>query len=207
MMSKIRKNSINISGTLSNSPVIVNQNQDGKQSMANAHIEYEADDSTVRVFSQKSAKKKSGLFTLTAAMTILGFFADLFGVLSYFGIQKGMSIFALAPIVILVGWITKKDCWLVSLKDNGTAQFNDGIWYKKQSDGNFVSFTMKAKCIYPKCDGLVHIETAPPRERPNHSLVGICSVGGFRHTYTVDYNGVGYPREFDWRPLEQEKKT
>lgn len=29
------------------------------------------------------------------------------------------------------------------------------------------------------------------------------NVGGHRHTYTVDYDGIGYPKEFDWRPREQ----
>ncbi|MDR2880593.1 MAG: hypothetical protein LBV29_01655 [Azoarcus sp.] len=206
-MNDDRTNTVDISGMLTNSPVIVNQNQDGMQSIADTHIEYAIDESTVRVFPQKPAEKMNGIFVVTVVIASLSVFADMLGVLSYIGIQKGMAILLLGPICLLMALITKKDRWLVSLQADGSAQFSDGLWYEKLPDGNFMSYVKRAKCVYPKCNGLVRIVPAPPRERYNHSLVGKCSVGGIRHTYTVDYNGIGYPREFDWRPLEQEKKA
>jgi len=206
-VSNDRNNIVDISGTLTNSPVTLNQNQDGIQSITNKHVEYVIDEGTVRVFPQKPAEKMNALFIVVVAISSLGLLADILGILSYIGIQKGTAVLMLGPICLLVALITKNDRWLVSLPANGTAHFKDGLCYEKLSDGNFISYIKRAKCTYPKCDGLVHIVPAPPRERPNHSLVGKCSVGGVRHTYTVDYNGIGYPREFDWRPLEPEKKA
>lgn len=206
-MNNNETNVVNIPGTLINSPVFVEQNQNGTQLVAEKHIEYEIDESTVRFFPQQPIERMNWIFILTFTVTTLGVLADLLGVLSYLGVSKGMGILALAPACLVVALITKKNRWLVSLQADGAARFADGLWYQKLPDGNFVSYAKEAKCIYPKCNGLVHVVPAPPREQPNHSLVGMCSVGGVRHTYTVDYNGIGFLHEFDWRPLEQEKKT
>lgn len=197
---------VEISGVLTNSPVNINQNQDGSQSITNTHIEYVIDEDTVHVFPQRRARKMRAVFVITIFVSILGIVADILGVLSYVGIQNRTVIVVLLSICLFVMLIAKKDLWLTSLKVDGSANFKDGLWYEKRSDGNFMSYIKKAKCIYPKCDGLVQIIPAPPRERPNHSVVGKCSIGGIRHTYTVDYNGIGYPHEFDWRPLDKKQK-
>jgi hypothetical protein len=107
---------------------------------------------------------------------------------------------------MILALITGKNNWLGLLQVDGDAQFKNGFWYRKLSDGNFISYEKRAKCIYPKCDGWVYIESAPAREKNNHILVGKCSVGGIRHAYTVDYNDIGYPHEFDWGPLEKKSK-
>jgi hypothetical protein len=70
-----------------------------------------------------------------------------------------------------------------------------------------MSYIKRAKCIYPKCDGFVFVVPAPPREKHNHLVVGKCSVGGIRHTYTFDFNGIGYPQQFDWSPPDEVKKA
>ena len=206
-MSGDKINIVDISGTLTNSPVTVNQNQNDAQTITNRYIEYVIDDATVRVFPQKPAEKMNAIFLGTIAISGLGILADILGVLSYVGIQKGMALLVLAPCCLLVALITKNDRWLMGLQANDMAHFKDSLWYEKLPDGNFLSYVKRSKCIYPKCNGLVQIVPAPPRERPNHSLVGKCSVGGVRHTYTVDYNGIGYPHEFDWCAIEQEKKA
>jgi hypothetical protein len=206
-MNSDRTNIVNIPGTLTNSSVIVHQNQDGTQSIPDTHIEYVIDEPTVHIFSQKPVEKMNGIFIITNIIAGLGIFADILGVFSYVGIQKGVAILVLAPMCLLMALITKKDRFLASLQADGSAQFSDGLWYEKLLDGNFMSYVKRAKCIYPKCNGLVYIVPAPPRERHNHSLVGKCSIGGIHHTYTVDYNGIGYPHEFDWRPPEEEKKA
>lgn len=208
-VSNDRANIVDISGTLTSSTVTVNQNQDGVQWITNKHIEYVIDEETAQVFPQEPAEKMNALFLNVGAITVIGFFADVFEIFSYIGIEieQGIVFSVFGLLWLLVVWITKNDRWLVSLPTDGTAQFKDGLWYGKLSNGNFISYTRRAKCIYPKCDGFVHIVPAPPRERPNHTIVGKCSLGGNRHTYTVDYNGIGYPREFDWKPLEPEKQA
>jgi DNA polymerase III sliding clamp (beta) subunit (PCNA family) len=55
-VSNDRNNIVDISGTLTNSPVTLNQNQDGIQSITNKHVEYVIDEGTVRVFPQKLLK-------------------------------------------------------------------------------------------------------------------------------------------------------
>lgn len=200
-------NIFDISGTVTNSSVTVNQNQGGNQSITAPHIEYVIDDATIHDFPSDWHDKKNAFFLGTAAITVLGSLADILGVLSYFGIEKGMAMFVLVPFSLIVMFITQNDRWLAALKADGTAQFKNGLWYERRPDGNFQSYTKKAKCLYPKCNGFVYLVTAPPREEPNHKVIGVCSVGGLRHTYSRDFNGIGYPQEFDWRPIEQEKRT
>jgi len=117
-----------------------------------------------------------------------------------------MILFVVVPVCIIVAIYSFKDQWLLKLKTAVPVRYeDDGFWYEKRHDGKFQSYIKKAKCNYPKCNGTVHIVPAPPREKHNHILVGKCSVGGIRHTYTVDANFIGLSREFDWRPPEKEK--
>ena len=198
-----RNNAVDISGMVINSPVTVNQNQDGAQGIAEKHIEYVIDESSARVFPREPVDKMNMVFYVTVGVSGLGILADMLGVLAQLGFHNGMSLLVLVPVSLIVALITKHDRWLASL-DGDKAHFKEGLWYEKLPDSNFISYVKRAKCIYPKCEGLVHIVPAPPRERPNHSLVGQCSIGGRRHTYSVDYNGIGYPKEFDWRPVAQQ---
>jgi hypothetical protein len=142
----------------------------------------------------------------TILLAAIGVLADFAGLLSYFNISQGKTFFIFALIGILAVLITHHDWWVLALSPN-TDQFNNGKWYKNLNNGQVASYIKRAKCIYPKCNGFVDVVLAPPRERHNHSLVGKCSVDGIRHTYTVDSNGIGYPQQFDWRPLDQAKKA
>lgn len=206
-MEDARNNTVDISGSLVNSPVILSQKQGGNQAIHERHVEYIVDENTVRIFPQKPAKQMNALFTGTLAVSVLGILADMAGLLSYIGIQKGVALLVLAPACLLIALATKHDRWLSSLSANGAAHFHKDLWYEKLPDGNFASYVKRARCIYPKCAGLVQVVSAPPRERPNHTLIGKCSIGGIRHTYTVDYNGIGYPSDFDWRPVAEEAKA
>ena len=70
----------------------LNQNQDGIQSITNKHVEYVIDEGTVRVFPQKPAEKMNALFIVVVAISSLGLLADILGILSYIGIQKGTAV-------------------------------------------------------------------------------------------------------------------
>jgi hypothetical protein len=198
-----KSNSVDISGTLTNSPVTVNQGQDGVHGISSRHVDYVLDEGSARILPRQPAKHMSTIYICTLCVSALGIIADVLGVLAHLGLEKGVSIIVLIPASLLVAFISNHDRWLMALGEG--AHFKNGFWYEKLPDGDFVSYVKHAKCIYPKCEGLVHVVPAPPRERPNHSLVGKCSIGGVRHTYTVDYNGIGYTREFDWRPLPEEE--
>jgi hypothetical protein len=204
-MADKRSNNVKI-GTISSSNVTLNQNQDGVQSISSKHIEYETDDNTVEISPMAKHKKNAAIAFITIVVAAIALLADVAGLLSYFNIPKGMPFFALVPIFIIVAFVTHHDVWVTKLSPN-VAHFKNGRWYENCGNGQVASYIKRAKCIYPKCDGSVSVVPAPPRERHNHSVVGKCSVGGVRHTYTVDFNGIGYPQQFDWRPLDNEKKA
>ncbi len=204
-MEDSRNNKVEFSGDVSNSTIEVNQNQDGNQAIANKNIEYEIDDTSYRVISSKPADKANKFFAITIGISVLAIIADIAGVLTYIGINEGMMILVLFPIVLVIAMFTKQARWLHNLPKNNTALFKDGRWYEKLEDGNIAIYLKKGKCIFPKCKGIINIVSAPPREHPNHTLIGKCSLGEVQHTYTVDFNGIGYPHQFDWRLLPQER--
>ncbi|WP_039989421.1 hypothetical protein, partial [Vibrio owensii] len=202
-----RDNSIDISGTITGSTISVNQNQDGIQSINETEIEYGVDENSYREISGDTYKKPAKIFYISLGVLTLGIVADVLGVLTYFGFNQGMIVLVLAPICWIIAVVTKNDRWVNDLPPDQTSYYRSGKWYEKLPDGNVAIYYKKAKCIYPKCTGVVNIVPAPPRENPNHTLVGKCSVGGVQHTYTVDFNGIGYPHKFDWRPLPRESSN
>lgn len=201
---KGRDNSVDISGTITDSTISVNQNQDGNQSISETEIEYEVDENSYREVSGETYKKPTKIFYISLGVLALGVLADMAGILAYLGFNQGIVILVLAPVCLLIAVITKNDRWVNDLVNDNKSYYLNGQWYEKLPGDNVAIYYKRAKCIYPKCEGVVNIVPAPPRENPNHTLVGKCSLGGLQHTYTVDFNGIGYPHKFDWRPLPQE---
>lgn len=80
-----------------------------------------------------------------------------------------------------------------------------GKFYCRTNDRSYMEYQVTSDCNYPKCDGMVFIRNPPPREQGNYPFIGSCTVDERRHTYEVDVNGIGTPKQFDWRPLENNK--
>jgi hypothetical protein len=201
-----KDNSVDISGTITDSTISVNQNQDGTQSIHETEIEYEIDENSYREVSADAYKKPTKIFYISVGVLGLGVLADIAGVLTYIGLNIGMGLvlLVLAPICYLIAIITKDDRWVNNLNYDKKSYYRKGQWFEKLSDGNVAIYYKRAKCIYPKCEGSINIVPAPAREHPNHTLVGKCNLGDVQHTYSVDFNGIGYPHKFDWRSLPQE---
>lgn len=199
-----KDNSVDISGIITDSTISVNQNQDGKQSIHETQIEYEVDENSYREVSADTYKKPTKIFYISIGILALGILADLAGVLTYMGLNIGIVLLVLAPVCWLVAIITKDDRWINGLIYDKNSYYRNGQWFEKLPDGNVAIYYKRAKCIYPKCEGSINIVPAPPREHPNHTLVGKCTLGDVQHTYSMDFNGIGYPQKFDWRPLPQE---
>ena len=122
----------------------------------------------------------------------------------FLGLQTLWALAVVVPLAVIGAAISngKRKIAEHSFIEN-EAWFIDDRWVEQYDDGNYFLYKKIAACIYSKCSGSVAIVRAPQREQGNHTLVGVCSVGGHRHTYTVDYNGIGFPAQFDWRPIEK----
>ena len=195
-------NYINIGAIGTGNTVNIAQHQAPEAS----RIEYAVVQNSVSHLSSAEVQKGVLAFWGSASLPILAMVADSLGVLSFIGVQTVWVLAVVIPIAFIIAAMNngKRKIAELSPKRN-EAEYLDGRWVEQDEDGNYLLYRKTASCIYPKCSGSVSISPAPPREQGNHSLVGICDVGGRRHTYTVDYNGIGYPHQFDWRPLEERK--
>jgi hypothetical protein len=193
-------NNINIGSIGTGNTVNINQQQvpDAR------HIEYSIAEESVQHLSKPDVNKSVIAFWASTSLPVLAIVADSLGVLSFLGIQTLWVLAVVVPIAVVGAALTNGNRKIAerSFKAN-EAWFIDGRWVEEDDTGNFVLYRKVAPCVYPKCSGAVAIVPAPPRELGNHTLVGVCNVGGHRHTYTVDYNGIGYPAQFDWRPIEK----
>ncbi|MES2115207.1 MAG: hypothetical protein V4578_08665 [Pseudomonadota bacterium] len=171
------------------------------------HIEYAVGPDSVEHVSRGDAIKSALTFYGSLLLPVLAITADGLGVLSFLGLQTRWVLAVLLPIAIVGARLTstRRKLATTTFVPN-EAQFIDGKWAEKEDDGSYLLYRKTAPCIYPKCSGTVFIQPAPPREHPNHTLVGVCDVGARRHTYTVDFNGIGFPEQFDWKPIEESNK-
>jgi hypothetical protein len=167
------------------------------------HIEYMVDKKSVRNLSKTYVNKGVFAFYGALLLPILAIVADALGVLSFLGVQTRWVMAVVLPAAIFGALLnnTRRKIAQTTFNPN-TAAFIDGNWIEQDERGGYIRYQKTAPCIYPKCSGTVFVRTAPPRELPNHTLIGVCNVGGHRHTYTVDFNGIGFPEQFDWRPIE-----
>lgn len=194
-------NNINIGSIGTGNTVNITQ----QQVPSTTHIEYGVLDASVRHLPKSEVNKGAFAFWASASLPALAIVADGLGVLSFLGIQTLWVLAAVVPVAVIGATLTngKRKIAEHSFKTN-EAWFIDGKWVEQDDNGDYALYRKAAPCIYPKCSGSVAIVPAPPRERGNHTLVGVCNIGGNRHTYTVDYNGIGYPAQFDWRPTEKQ---
>lgn len=195
-------NNVTIGTMGSSNSIYISQNQNETP----GHIEYEIIPNSIERISRETANRGTLSFFGSVALPVLAVVADVLGVFSFLGIQTKWVLSIVLPIA-LIGALLNNSKWKLSTTffRSNEARFINGKWVEKSESGDFVLYRKSASCIYPKCQGTVQIQPAPPREHPNHSLVGVCDIGGYRHTYTVDFNGVGYPQQFDWRPIEENK--
>lgn len=174
-----------------------------RQDSGAPHIEYRIANNSVERLAASEVHQGALVWVGSIALPILALVADSVGVLAFLGFQTKWVLAVVVPFAICGAILTntKRKMAFASFSPK-VAHFIDGRWVEKEGDGSYARYTKAAKCIYPKCQGTVYIQQAPVREHPNHTLVGVCDVGGHRHTYTVDFNGVGFPQQFDWRELE-----
>lgn len=167
------------------------------------HIEYQIARNSVEPIAAAEVQRGALVWIGSIALPMLALVADSVGVLSFLGLQTKWVLAVVVPFAIFGAVLTntKRKIAFTSFSPK-VAHFIDGSWVEEEGDGSYVRYTKAAKCIYPRCQGTVYIQPAPVRELPNHTLVGVCDVGAHRHTYTVDFNGVGFPQQFDWRELE-----
>jgi hypothetical protein len=131
-------------------------------------------------------------------------FRGTIGYLGFFGVQTLWAVVAVLPFAIVGAATTNPQRKIAEAPFSpGVANFIGNQWVERDEGGDYVLYRKTARCTYPGCIGDVVVRPAPERERPNHTLVGECSVGGKQHTYTIDFNGHGLPRSFDWRELEE----
>lgn len=176
------------------------------QAPSTPHLEYEVLEESLRCLPEPEVRKGVLAFWASTSLPVLTIVADSLGVLSFLGIQTMWALAVVVPIAVVGAAVTngKRKIAAHSFKPN-EAWFIDGQWVEKDDNGDYVLYRKVAPCIFPKCTGSVAIVPAPPRERGNHAFVGVCNIGGYRHTYTVDYNGIGFPAQFDWRPIEKKE--
>lgn len=201
-----KDNSVDISGEISNSTISVNQNQDGNQSIRDSQIEYQVDANSYREVSGETYKKSRNVFYTSVVVLALGVLADIGDLFALLGFDRGVVAFVSVGLFFVIKEMTQYGCWVNNLTYDEESHYRNGQWYEKLSNNNVAIYYKRGKCIYPKCEGSIDIVPAPPRERHNHDVIGKCSLGGIQHTYTMDFNGVGYPQKFDWRPVPQENK-
>lgn len=70
-MKDSKNNFIEISGKVEKSPIIINQNQDGNQSISNQCIEYNANEDSYYEISSKSANASGLVFLITVIVSTL----------------------------------------------------------------------------------------------------------------------------------------
>lgn len=177
------------------------------QTPSDPRIEFAVAAHSVEHVSSRDANKGALAFYGSLSLPVLAIVADGLGVLSFLGIQTMWVLAVLLPVAVVGAALTNEKRKLATANfKQGEARFFDGRWAEQEDDGSYVLYRKTAACIYPKCSGTVHIQPAPPRELPNHTLVGVCDVGARRHTYSIDFNGIGFPEQFDWRAPEVQNK-
>ncbi|MCC6192466.1 MAG: hypothetical protein IT318_25850 [Anaerolineales bacterium] len=196
-------------GHVSHSQVTINQSNFGGASLGDRYIEYMVDESKPpTAIRRRTVAARGGLGLLSGlaamAVSVLGLVSDIRSVFSL----DAKSWFAGVGIAVLAlgvgALINLKFIRMLPLFLWGSMEeyVGYGRFASRTPENDVVQYYRVAKCAYPRCNGIVRVEGAPPLERSKHALVGVCSVGGKLHTYTVDANNIGYPREFDWSEPE-----
>ncbi|WP_444912488.1 hypothetical protein [Microbulbifer sp. PAAF003] len=171
------------------------------------YIEYEVIQESVFSYSNSEVMKNAGYFLMSAIVFILAL-AGVAAVGLYF--REPFLIILAFPVLLIGGFYLNNYRLFIKMfflpQSDDVDRCIDGKYVHKGSDGNYTVYEKTAQCNFPRCEGIVKIHSAPPRERHKHEMIGRCSLDPNLHTYTVDFNGTGYFKEFDFRPLPQETK-
>lgn len=164
----------------------------------------------------KTIKKPVNFTNLCGLITgILGFaslflhnFSSATTILSYFNISPSeLNYLWILPVIVCFIYLIstslfKREIEIINKTKNllpdHAVFIKDKFWTRDQG-GNFIIYQKNASCSYPYCHGEIILRPPPSREKANHALVGICTIGDKLHSYTVDTNGIGYPHKFDWK--------
>lgn len=181
--------------------VVQQQPGGGKESVP--PVEYEVDPRTdVEEHTTQQVMRRALTGGTALLVILLAVFSDLLQLSAALGLtrfQLGVPLVAACLLTILAN--LRQVRMLALPTDDRQDHYPLLIrrWVRKGRDGVYRLFDKVARCTHPRCQGVIRIEPAPPRERGNHVLAGVCSLGGRLHTFTVEHNGLGWPKEFDWR--------
>ncbi len=119
------------------------------------------------------------------------------------------EIIIVISAVLVITWIWNYRYLQIFFAKESTGKLGTylgrGKFICRTNDRNYMEYQVNSHCIYPKCDGIAFIRNTPPREKGNYPFIGSCTVDERRHTYEVDVNGIGTLKQFDWRPVENNK--
>ncbi|MFA5780578.1 MAG: hypothetical protein WC947_10655 [Elusimicrobiota bacterium] len=184
-----------------NSDVNINQQRLADEALEHRHTVFET--KGFKEYTAKDVRKKTLHAVIAVVVGGLAVFSNILSVAAYFGLAKFPVAIPIVAICLIVVLINVRYVELLFLpKNTDTYRYLWGKFVRKSNDDRYVVYEKVAPCIYPNCNGDVRIVSAPAREKHNHPIVGICSIGEREHTYTVDSNGIGFPHRFDWRPIE-----
>jgi hypothetical protein len=142
-------------------------------------------------------------------------FADLLGILSYFGIPRFSTIVVSLPVGLVLATLSAAilrenfnslHYWVRSkfLKVNEGKYIEPDKFLTVNEEGDYLTYCYTAPCLYPRCMGRIVVKKLPPREyeRCGAGFAALCTVADQAHSYFVDYNLVATPKDLDWRPLD-----
>jgi hypothetical protein len=184
-----------------------------------SHVELEIDRNSIQRHPKALVEKQDLQGAIIVAIGILpsftASFADLLGVLSYFGMPRFATIFVSLPAGAILAMLSAAilgenfnslDYWVRSkfLGANEPKHIGPDRFLEVDERGDCLTYSYTASCLYPKCRGRIIVVSLPPREHERYpdELAGLCSIGGQAHSYLIDRNGVATPRELDWRPKD-----
>lgn len=181
------------------------ENQNHNKPEEHSYIEYRIDEHSIKILHRRQIYRDTLLFYISFLPPIIVLVAHHYDILLLLGIKIELALGLATGITMVGAMLTNTQRKIAATTfPTDTAMFIEGQWIEEVNKEEYIQYTKTAPCIYPKCSGTVFIRPAPVRELPNHTLVGVCNIGGHRHTYTVDYNGIGFRQQFDWRAPEKQ---
>lgn len=165
------------------------------------YIEYEVIQSSICSYSNIEVQRNSwycvgyiasSLLLLAASLAITTFFNEF-----YLFILFGLP----ALVAGLYGFITYSPFYKMALltPNDEVDQFINRVYVHKDRDGNCTTYKKDAPCNFPKCQGRIEVSYAPPMENHKYHTIGCCNLATYLHTFTIDFNGIGYYKEMDFR--------
>ena len=173
------------------------------------------DEKSVRRFSKRALRRASRIFHIKL---ILGVALFILGPASHNIPPFNQLPFSLAwvcmPVALIIGVnvLRSRDVYLIYSnipKKKGQHRYiGNNTVVEECEDGEVQVYSVRGKCVYPHCSGDIILHEVPPKEANQfeQNCVGICKTCGKDHSYRLDGLWNAYPEQFDWDPLENEKK-